>query len=172
MRLITLIIIFVLLVGVGFAFTQDGKINFAGEWIFNKDKSELSGGPGGRRGGRAATKLVVQQEENKLVVESFRTNRDGEEMSTIAIYTLDGEECENEMFNNISLSIAEWSEDGKSLEIFTEMNFSRNDREFTMETETTWSLKDGELILKSIRSTPRGDMESMMVYKKEDVKKE
>jgi len=171
MRLISLFIIFVLLASTGLVIAQDGKVNFAGEWTFDKDKSELPSGRSGRRGRMAATKMVVKQEQNKLIVESFRTNRDGEETSSTATYTLDGEECKNETMNRISISTAEWSDDGKSLEIFSEMNFSRNGREFTMESETTWSLKDGNLILESMRSTPRGDMESKMVYKKAEAKK-
>lgn len=146
---------------------QDKEINFSGEWILNADKSELGSGRGGRRGGMAALKMIVKHEKNKLSVESFRKNRDGEEVSSVANYTLDGEECTNEAFNRTSVSNAEWSEDEKSLIIFTEMTFSRGGQERTIESETSWFFEKDELILKTNRSTPRGEMKIKAVYTQE-----
>ena len=62
MRLITLFSIVLLLIGADFVFAEDGKINFAGEWILDREKSEIPEGRGGRRG-RAATKMIITQEE-------------------------------------------------------------------------------------------------------------
>ncbi len=81
---------------------------------------------------------------------------------------MDGEDCENETFNRTSVSTAERSDDEKSLIIFTEMTFSRGDQDFTMDSETTWSLEENELILETERSTPRGEMTSKSIYKRAD----
>ena len=168
MRMFIFLKIAILLILINVTIAQETQIDFSGEWILDADKSELGERGGGRRGGMAPTKLIVQQEENKLVVESFRKNREGEEVSVTANYTLDGEECENEIFNRTSISTAEWSEDGSSLLILTEMTFTRGDQEFTMEAETSWMIEDSLLILESSRSTPRGDMTMKAVYYKAD----
>jgi len=171
MRLMTLFSVVVLLFGIGFVFAEDDEIDFSGEWILDLEKSEIPEGRGGRRG-RAAMKMVVMQEENKLVVESTSTNRDGEERVRKANYTLDGKEWENEMYRTTRKSTAEWSEDGKSLEINTKATFSRDGEDFTVNMKNTWSLDNGNLIIDSFRSTPRGDRESKLVYQKVEAKKE
>ena len=167
MRLITLLSVVVLLAMIGIVFAEDGEISFAGEWILDLDKSEIPEGRGGRRG-RAATKLSITQEENRLTVESTGTNRDGEERIRKATYTLDGKECENDMYNTTSKSTAKWSEDTKSLEINTEATFSRNGEDFTINMKNTWSMENGNLIIDSIRSSSRGERESKLLYVKAD----
>ena len=169
MRSTLLFIVVFLLFGIGFVFAEDSDLNFAGEWILDMDKSEIPEGRGGRRG-RAATKIVITQEENKLVVESTSTNRDGEERIIQATYTLDDKECENEMYNTTSKSTAEWSADKKSLEINTEATFSRNGEDFKINMKNTWSLENSNLSINSVRSSSRGDRESKLVYVKADEK--
>lgn len=112
-------------------------------------------------------KMVVTQEGNKLTVVSFRKNRNGEEVSITANYTLDGKKCKNTFADRTSVSTAEWSKDGKSLIIHTEMTFGRDDRQFTMHSQATWSLEKGELVIETTRSTPMGERTSKAVYKKE-----
>jgi hypothetical protein len=91
MRIINSISLLILLSYSGSLFAEDEKVNFSGEWMLDAEKSEISESRGGRRG-RATTKIVVLQEENKLTVESTGTNRDGEERTRKANYTLDGED--------------------------------------------------------------------------------
>jgi hypothetical protein len=150
-----------------FLLGQDQKTDFSGTWNLDESKSEMGDSPGGRGRRMAINKMNVTQEDNKLTVESFRTNRDGEEISTTDVYTLDGKKCENKSENRTSVSTADWEEKGKSLLIITKMTFSRGDRSFTMDSETTWSIAEGNLILDSVRSTPRGEMKSKLVYTKE-----
>jgi len=169
MRITSLFCMVIMFISISFVFAEDGEISFAGEWILDMDKSEIPESNSGRRG-RAATKLIVEQGENRLVVESTSTNRDGEERVQKATYTLDGKVCENEMYNTTSKSTAEWSEDRKSLKINTEATFSRNGEEFKISMKNTWSLDNGDLKIDSFRSTPRGDRESKLVYKKSDAK--
>jgi hypothetical protein len=166
MRSSVLFCIIFLLFEIGVIFAQDKKPNFAGEWNLDRDKSELGGGGGGRGGGMMAAKMVVTQEANKLVVESTRTNRDGEEMTVSATYTLDGKECENNANNRTSKSTAVWSKDGKSLEINTATTFSRNGQSFTMNEKSIWSLDSGNLMINATRSSQRGDRTSKLVYTK------
>ncbi|MBN2355765.1 hypothetical protein JXO59_06605 [candidate division KSB1 bacterium] len=167
MRIIVSLVVAALMISVLLSFAQDTAVNFSGIWILDKDKSEMGEG-GGRRGrGMAATKMIITQEKNKLIVESFRTNRNGEEISSTATYTLDGKKCENAMGNRTGVSTVEWSEDGKSLIIQSEMTFSRNDQEFTVQSEATWSLQKEELMIETTRSTSMGERTSKAVYRVE-----
>lgn len=163
MRFLTLCMVVVLLLGAVAVMAQDAKVNFSGEWVLNTDKSEMGEGRGR---GRGASKMVVIQEGNKLVKESYRQNRDGEEVKTESAYTLDGKECENEIRSGTAISCAEWSKDGKTLTIETESSMSRGDQEFTMESTEEWSLKDNALIIERTMSSPMGERESTMVYDK------
>ena len=148
----------------GIIFAQKKSADFNGTWLFEKNKSEM---PASRRGrAMAMVKIIVKQEQNKLTVESFHLNREGKEDSSSASYTLEGKECENGSKNRHSVSTAEWADDGRTLEIFTETHMSRGDREFTMESEAFWSIIDGMLCQKITRSTPMGDRTVKLFYKK------
>ena len=170
MRYFALFLCAILFLNFTIIFAGDGKVNFSGEWTLNKDKSDL-GDSGGRRRGRAATKLIIEQEDNKLVVEFFRQNRDGEEVSRKLTFTLDGKKNKNDMNFGDQVSTAEWSDDGKTLTIESKMTMSRGDREFTIESTANWSLVDDTLTIDSARTTPRGERKSKAVYNKTDKKK-
>ena len=166
MRYLVLLISGVLLLSADILSAQKSAVDFTGKWVLNEDKSELGGGPGGRRRGMRASKLVVEQKEGKLVVEAFRTNRDGEEVSDVSTYTLDGKECTNSNEFMKSVSVAEWSEDGKKLTISSTTTFSRRDREFTMESTAIWSLAGNTLTIETTRTSSRGERKSKAVYDK------
>jgi hypothetical protein len=167
MRYLVLFISGVLLLIASVLSAQESTVNFTGEWVLNEDKSDLGGGPSGRRS-MIASKMVVEQKDNKFVVEAFRTNRGGEEVSTVSTYTLDGKECKNESDYRTSVSVAEWSEDGKTLTISSTITFSRSGREFTMESTETWSLDKDTLSVETTRSTSRGERTSKGVYDKSE----
>ncbi|MBN2415664.1 hypothetical protein JXO52_07470 [bacterium] len=173
MRITSWLLIAALLLSVAAVFAQDTKVDFSGTWIMNADKSDMGGGPGGDRGGRGGRgfggggPMVVEMKDNTMTVTTTRTGRDGEEMTTVMTYTLDGKECENESGRGSSVSTAVWSKDGKSITINTETHMSFGDREMTMNSEEVWSMDGAALKIKSVRSTPRGDMESTRVYDKE-----
>jgi len=164
MRYLVLFISGVLLLSVSVLNAKESKVNFSGEWVLNADESDLGGR--GRRRGMRFTKIVVEQKGDKLVVEAFRTNRDGEEVSTVSTYTLDGKECKNENDFRTSVSVAEWSEDGKTLTISSTITISRGDREFTMESTEKWSLDKEKLTVDSTISTPRGERTRKAVFDK------
>ena len=120
----------------------------------------------GRRGGMLATKLVVTQKGNDLSVETFRQNRDGDEVSTTSKYTLDGKECKNGEDSRQSVSTASWSEDGKILTISSEITISRNGQEFNLKMVEKWSMADGTLIIEGTRTSQRGERITKAVYNK------
>ncbi len=166
MKTLTICLAVVLLMSAFIVQAQDSKIEFSGEWVLNKENSDLPEGRGGRRGGMVATKRTVLQEENLLTVQSFRQNRDGEEVSTELKYTLDGKERENTSNRGTQVSTAEWSSEGDLLTISSTMTMSRGDREFTIESTADWSFDEGVLTIETIRSTPMGEMQSRAVYDK------
>ena len=168
MRYLVLFISVVLLFSASVLSAQESPVNFTGEWVLNEDKSDLGGGTSGRGRSMIVSKMVVEQEDNKLVVEAFRTNRDGEEVSNVSTYTLDGKECTNTTEFMTRLSVAEWSEDGKTLTISSTITFSRSGREYTMESTEIWSLDKDTLNIDSTRISSRGERTSKGVYDKSE----
>jgi len=171
MKNVAFIMIVALVSGACIVGAQEGKVNFSGEWTLNADESEMGGGGGGRggRGGRrggAASKMVVEHKDDELVVVSYRTNRDGEEITTETTYTLDGKQVESETNYGTEVAEAKWSKDGKTITIFSERTISRGDMEFTIESTAVWSLEDGALVIDTERTTSRGDWTSKAVYDK------
>ena len=104
---------------------QGGKANFAGTWAFNAEKSNMGGAPGGqggapqggRMGGFGGGDFTAAQESNLLTVTRTRANQNGETMTTVSKYTLDGKESVNTTGRGESKSVATWSADGKTLKI-------------------------------------------------------
>lgn len=165
MRKIALFTMIVLLLSTVFVFAQETKTDFSGEWALNADKSE-NGGGGRRGGGMSASKMIVEQKSDKLIVESFRKNRNGDDVSTKNTYTLDGKKCKNKGNFGMSESVIKWENGGKMLTIESTMHFSRGDRDFTMESTEKWSLDKDVLTIETTRSTPRGERTSKAVYDK------
>ncbi|HLA39280.1 MAG TPA: hypothetical protein VJ417_04745 [Candidatus Glassbacteria bacterium] len=162
----------VLLAGLVFLFSvsaldaQKSKTDFSGKWALNTEKSDLGDMSSGRRGGLPSSKLNVEQKDNMLMVESFRTNQDGVEESMKSTYSLDGKECKNEGTNRSSVSTATWSEDGKLLTIISSVTMSRSGQEFSMKVNEVWSLAEGALSIKATRTTQRGERTTTAVYNK------
>ena len=140
------------------------KVNFTGTWLFSEEKSELGEG----RFRRAATKLTIKQEGNDMSIERVSQNRDGEEITTIEKYTLDGKECENPAFNTTRKSTVTWSEDGNSLTISSTMVFEREGQEMEMKSSEVLTLTDEgkSLSITSTSMSPRGEMKTTYVYDK------
>lgn len=168
MRVKILFLVLVLVLNVLVVNAQENQIDLSGEWILDKENSDLPEGRGGRRGGMVATKMIVQHEENLLTVEGFRQNRDGEEVSIQFKYTLDGEECENASNFGTQVSTAEWSSDDELLTISSTMTISRGEREFSIESVADWFMDDGVLIIETTRSTPMGEMVTRALYTKKE----
>ena len=136
---------------------QSGKVNFAGNWALNAEKSTQPQSGGNQRMGGG--NLTVAQETNLLT--RTRTGQDG----TVRIikYTLDGKESLNTTSRGESKSTAKWSGDGKTLTIVSRMNFDGNERTTT----ETWSLIDEKTLSVAItRQDQNGEVKSTMVYDK------
>lgn len=171
MKFIASLAVVVLLMSAFIVAAQDTKPNFSGEWTLNADKSDQPEGPGGRRGPMAPSKLIVEQKENQLVVETFRKNREGQDVTDKSTYTLDGKKCKNDTNWGTRESTVNWSKDGKTLIIESTMKMSRGDRDFTMESTEKWSLDKNVLTIVTTRSTPMGERTTKAVYEKVEAKK-
>ena len=141
----------------------DDKADFSGEWTLNEDKSEI----GESRYGPSKT-LKITQVENSLVIASTRVGRDGETRKIRDEYTLDGEEKLTENERGTTKTKASWSADGNTLSLYSYRKMTRDDQTFEITTDETWELSsDGRtLTINSSRSTPRGEMSSVLVYNK------
>jgi hypothetical protein len=138
-------------------------VSFAGSWTLNSEKSDLGES---RMRGFSPTELSVTQNGGKLVVESTRRGRNGQDMTTEMTYTLDGKECSNDSEYRKSTSTAKWSDDGKMLTISTKSTFSRNGNEFTFETVEIWTMDGGSLTIDSTMNSRRGERKTRLVYDK------
>jgi len=136
---------------------QAGKVNFAGNWVQNAEKSTQppQGGQGGgmRMGGG---NIVVKHEANLLTVERTRTGQDGQPTTTTMKYTLDGKESINTNQRGESKSTAVWAADGKSLTITTTSSFDRNGEVTTMTSKAVWSLDGAALKVVNSSTGPDG----------------
>jgi len=144
------------------------KVNFSGQWILNKDASNM---PQGRRGFGVPIEIKITQTEDTLVVERTIARKSGETKTLTEKYTLDGKECENKTIRGVKKSTVTWSEDGKALIIESTREFSgRKNRSFTVHSTEKWTLsKDGkQLIMDNKFETPRGERTFKIVYDKKE----
>ena len=154
--------------------------DFSGTWRLDADASELPdfgggfggggrgfGGRGGRRqggGGFAggARTLVIVQTPAMMIVEQ-QTDRG----SRAATYRLDGEESTNSGPRGEQTARSRW--DGAALVTEGTQSVSTPRGDFSLEfTEWRTLSADGQtMTVESVRSTPRGDIETTLVYRRE-----
>ena len=153
----------ILLFGSATAFAQ--KANFTGTWKYNTEKSVAS-----ENGFRMSpSKITVVQDELKINAEKVMAGRDGEDMITKDIITLDGKECENVAFQEMKKkSIATWSADGKVLTIGSSMNFDNNGETMTFKWSESWTLgADGNtLLFENVSRMGENEVKEKSVYDK------
>jgi Tol biopolymer transport system component len=155
MKLLSLAIVLALISPV-MIHAQTGKVNFAGTWTMNAEKSTLPQGGGGQRMGGDIT---VAQEANLLT--QTRTGQDG--TLRVTKYTLDGKESVNTMGGGESKSTAKWSADGKTLTVVTKSNFNGTERT----SSSVWSLVDAKtLSVVSTRQGQDGEVVTKLIYDK------
>lgn len=156
MQLLSLTVVLALVAPV-MIHAQAGKVNFSGTWALNTGGSTLPQGSGVQRMG--GSNFTVTQEANLLT--RTRTGQDG--TTRVTKYTLDGKESVNTFGGGESKSTAKWSDDGKTLTIFTRLTFDGNERSST----EVWSLKDATtLSIVSTRQGQDGEVKTTMVYDK------
>ncbi len=164
MRYTGLLILFALLLGTVTVGSQEQRTDFSGEWALNKEKSDFGQRPDGKKRTPRSSSMIIEQDDKKLTVTMIRTDRDGKEDKRKFKYSLEGKMTKNKTESGKQESTAKWIENGQILEIVSTMDVKRGDMEFTMESVHTWSISEGQLVIGSVRYTPRGDMESKAVY--------
>jgi len=141
-----------------------GKSDFSGKWILNENKSNLGEGRT-----FSAVKMTVQQNGNTISIERTRRGRNGQERSSNETLTTDGKENIIKNENRSTVLVATWSDDGSTLTIKSQREFSRQGETFQMKSTETWTLGENGKILKieSDTSSQRGERSVTLVYDKE-----
>ena len=146
--------------------TSSAKENtdFTGDWTLNESKSDLGEGRM-----FSTSKMTVKQEGNTIIIERTRSGRDGQERTMSETLTTDGKENTSKSENRSSTSTAEWSDDGTTLTIKSNMEFNRQGETFQIKRSEIWTLGEEGKILKiqSESSSSRGERSVTLVYDKQ-----
>lgn len=153
------LMVFVLVV---FMATLVFAVDFSGTWVLNTEKSELGDGPGARM---AVKKMVVEQKQNAIKIESTREGRDGSDRTNTQDMTLDGKDCKQESQWGEAVSNATLSDD--VLVIKTKRTFERDGQTNEMLFEQKWSMDDKALVVNAKSNSPWGENEMKLVYDKQ-----
>ena len=139
------------------------KAKFSGTWILNESKSDF--GDYGRMW--ASNKLIIAQKWRKMSIERFSSGPTGEEYNVLENYTMNGEECENPIFEQSKkTSTVTWSDDKQSLTINSKLELEFEGQEMIMDTIETFTLEeDGKtLAITGTAMTDYGDMVVKFIY--------
>lgn len=133
--------------------------DFTGKWKLNNSESKLNDqftfAPG---------EVIINQEANSINVEKH-SNFQGEDFTTIEKYSLDGQECVNEVWQGSKKkSVATW--DGKKQLLTVKSKLPIQDGEEISITEV-YKLEDNDLVVESNTSSSFGDSNETIVYKKQ-----
>ncbi len=150
--------------------------DFSGTWRLDADASELPDfGGGGRRlfgGGRqqgggggglgGAPTLVIVQTPAMLIIE-----QQSDRGSRAVTYRLDGEESTNSGPRGAQTTVSRW--DGAALVTEGTIEVETRLRDFSIAvTERRTLSADGQtMTIAATRTTPRGDVDSTLVYRRE-----
>lgn len=139
------------------------KAKFSGTWILNESKSDF--GDYGRMW--ASNKLIIVQKWRKMSIERFSSGPTGEEYNVLENYTMNGEECENPIFEQSKkTSTVTWSDDKQSLTINSKLELEFEGQEMIMDTIETLTLEDDgkALVITGTAMTDYGDMVVKFIY--------
>ena len=164
MRYIGLLMVFALLAGSVTVRSEQKRSDFSGKWQLNKEQSDFGERPDGKKRTPRSSSMIIEQDEKKLTVTMIRTDRDGKEKKRKFKYSLEGKKTKNKTDSGKQESTAKWLEKEQILEITSTMDVKRGDMEFTMESVQTWSISEDQLVIDSVRYTPRGEMSTKAVY--------
>jgi len=143
------------------------KPDFSGTWVFNSEKSQLPE-MGRRRGGGGGGTITITHKDPKITMVTVTETQRGERKLEVEL-TLGGDPVKVAgRMGGDSVYKGYWDKDGKNIIIETEMTIDRGGQVFTMTGKLTYQLSaDGKtLTCDQVRTTPRGDMESKLVYDK------
>jgi hypothetical protein len=139
------------------------KAKFSGTWILNESKSDF--GDYGRMW--ASNKLIIVQKWRKMSIERFSSGPTGEEYNVLENYTMNGEECENPIFEQSKkTSTVTWSDDKQSLTINSKLELEFEGQEMIMDTIEAFTLEDDgkTLVITGTAMTDYGDMVVKFIY--------
>jgi len=122
-------------------FAYSSNVNFSGEWILDKEKTELSESP------LFLSKITVTQKEDSVLTTRTYMNEYGEQYPFDEEITINGEEKEIVIYEMKRRTAAHWSEDGKSLLITSKTKYYGDTGEEEFSVEETWSLDEEGMIL-------------------------
>jgi hypothetical protein len=123
------------------AVAYSGNANFSGEWILDKEKSDLSESP------LYLSKITITQKADSVFTTRTYMNEYGEQYPFDEEITLDGEEREIVIYEMKRRTAAHWSEDGKSLLITSKTKYYGDSGEEEFSVEETWSLDEKGMVL-------------------------
>jgi len=142
-----------------------GQANFSGSWAFNESKSALGEGPM-----MSASSMTVTQTADLISMDLVQPSFDGSgDMKRNEKYTLDGKESVNVgMMNSSVKAKTAWSDDKKELKFDKTTTFDMNGEKMEMKSTEAWRISDDgkTLSIKSLLSSPMGDMNMTLVYDK------
>jgi hypothetical protein len=138
--------------------------NFSGSWAFNESKSTLGDGPM-----MSATSMTINHQADLISIDLVQPSFDGGDEKRSEKYTLDGKESVNQgMMNSSVKTITTWSDDKKELKFAKNILFDMNGDNMEMKSTEAWRLSDDgkTLTVKSLMSSPMGDMDLTLIYDK------
>jgi hypothetical protein len=134
------------------------QTNFSGTWDLSKSKSKLNA-----EFSMAPFKMVIQQEGNIMKLERHSSFQDNEFTSNIQ-YTLDGNECINEGWQDMKIkSTCVWDNGQKVLTIHSKIPTQDGSE---MKITEVYTLINGDFSVNSKASSSWGDFEETWVYEK------
>jgi hypothetical protein len=163
-KLLTILLISSFTFSVVSAFAQVKKTDYTGTWTLNESKSKLGEGPGRR----AASKMVISQNENVITNEKTSTRQSGEVVTSIEKCNFDGSETDNSSNNRKKKSTASWSADLKELTIKSTTIIERDGNTMEMKSIEVYKLgSDGNsLVIETSMSSSYGEFSTSLFYDK------
>jgi hypothetical protein len=146
------------------AFSQTS--DFSGTWNLNEEKSKMGESPSRM----APVKIVINHKGNHLSLETTRVKPDGEKITSVEKYTLDGAACENNTENRMKKSTALLVDSVKTINIKSQSEWTRNGNKINFSLEEVFTLsKDGKtLVVDTKSSSTRGEFQAILEYDKAD----
>jgi mannan endo-1,4-beta-mannosidase len=122
---------------------ENSRLDFSGTWVFNEDKSVLDNWGVSN----LPYILKISQQDNKLTMQKTYIVEYADNRITNEELTLDGKECQSEMWNSPRIMTARWSAKNDTLFIDSKVILARGGRSSEMKVNETWSLQDRGTIL-------------------------
>jgi hypothetical protein len=113
--------------------------------------------------------MTINHQPDLISIDLVQPSFDGGDEKRSEKYTLDGKESVNQgMMNSSVKTITTWSDDKKELKFAKNILFDMNGDNMEMKSTEAWRLSDDGKILtvKSLMSSPMGDIDLTLIYDK------